>query len=102
MKHLPVVIIGGGGHTRVLIGMLQRAGVVIAGIITSNESLLGTAMMGVEVLGLQKDFAMKPSEVTLVNGVGNRANRGGAMLGARADIYHFYRAQGFDFLRNLS
>ena len=102
MKNLPVVIIGGGGHTRVLIGMLQRAGIAIAGIITSNEALLGTAMMGVQVLGLQKDFAMMPSEVTLVNGVGNRANRGGAMLDARADIYHYYRAQGFNFLPVVS
>ena len=102
MKNLPVVIVGGGGHTRVLIGMLQRAGVAIYGIITCNETLLGSAMMGVDVLGLEHDFALKPDEVTMVNGVGNSASRAGSMLDARAGVYHRYRARGLDFLPIVS
>lgn len=102
MSKKPVIIIGGGGHTRVLIGMLHAAGAELRGIITGDTNLLGEEIHGVPVLGLEKDFTLRPDEVTLVNGVGNTASLKGAGLGVRADIYKRYRALGFDFLPVIS
>lgn len=97
-----LVIIGGGGHTRVLIGMAQAAGLAVRGIITSNTALLGEHILDVPVLGLEGEVTLDPAEVTLLNGVGNRASRQGAGLAPRAALYHLYRAQGFDFLPLIS
>lgn len=102
MKTKQLVIIGGGGHTRVLIGMAQAAGFSIKGIITSSPALLGEEVLGVPVLGLEADVALNPAEVTLVNGVGNRASREGTGLSPRAAVYQRYRALGFDFTPIIS
>lgn len=95
MANHPIVIIGGGGHTRVLIGMLKRAELPMLGIITQDEALLGSEIHGVKVLGREGDVAMLPSEIALVNGVGNRASSKGSGLEVRASIYQRYSAQGF-------
>jgi UDP-perosamine 4-acetyltransferase len=97
-----LVIIGGGGHTRVLIGMAQAAGLPLKGIITSNKALLGESILDVPVLGLEGEYALDPASTVLINGVGNRASRAGTGLHARAAIYHRYRARGFDFLPMVS
>jgi sugar O-acyltransferase (sialic acid O-acetyltransferase NeuD family) len=98
MQKRELVIIGGGGHTRVLVGMLQAAGLPLRGIATSNAALVGTHVFDVPVLGLEDQIALNPAEVTLVNGVGNLASREGAGLAPRAALYQRYRARGFDFL----
>ena len=97
-----IIIIGGGGHTRVLIGMAQAAGLAIKGVITSNAALLGEFILDVPVLGLEDEVALEPASVLLVNGVGNRASRRGSGLQPRAAIYQRYRARGFDFLPLVS
>jgi sugar O-acyltransferase (sialic acid O-acetyltransferase NeuD family) len=102
MGQKPLIIIGGGGHTTVLIGMLKQLGAPIKGIITADPSLVGEEIHGVNVLGLEDGFAMTPAEVTLVNGVGNAASRNGPNLATRATIYQRYRAKGFDFLPVIS
>jgi sugar O-acyltransferase (sialic acid O-acetyltransferase NeuD family) len=97
-----LVIIGGGGHTRVLIGMAQAAGLNIKGIITSNAALLGEEVLDVPVLGLEGEVALDPAQIVLINGVGNLASRAGSGLAVRAAIYQRYRARGFDFLPLMS
>lgn len=97
MSDLPYIIIGGGGHTRVLIGLLQAQRAGIRGILTQNEALLGTHIMDVPVLGLEGEVKLTQSEVQLVNGVGNKASRKGAGLEARRDVMGRYIAQGFRF-----
>lgn len=102
MQKKQIVIIGGGGHTRVLIGMIQASGLALRGIVTNDKALVGTTVFDVPVLGLENEYTMNPDEVTLVNGVGNRASREGPGLHARANIYHRYRAWGFNFLPLIS
>src|SRR5262245_40841749 len=97
MQKKPVVIIGGGGHTRVLVGMVQAAGFDLRGIVTSSKELLGTDVLGIPVLGLEGEYALNPAEVMLVNGVGNHATGKGSGLAPRTALYQRYRAQGFDF-----
>jgi len=97
-----LVIIGGGGHTRVLTGMAQAAGVAVKGIITSDAALVGESILDVPVLGLEKEITLDPANILLINGVGNHASRTGSGLAVRAAIYQRYRARGFDFLPLIS
>lgn len=95
MVNHPIVIVGGGGHTRVLIGMLKRSQLPIQGIITRNEALLGSEVHGVPVLGLEGQVALNAQEIAIVNGVGNWASSKGSGLDVRAGIYTRYTDQGF-------
>lgn len=95
MAQHPIVIVGGGGHTRVLIGMLKRAKIEIKGIITSNDALLDTEVHGVKVLGLESQVKLDPKQVAIVNGVGNHATGSGSGLDVRAAVYKRYLDKGF-------
>lgn len=98
MENRPLIIIGGGGHTRVLIGMLLESNREIRGVVTRNTALFGTSIMGVPVLGHEERVLFAANEVALVNGVGNVASsRSGSGLEVRASLYHLYRALGFQF-----
>lgn len=97
-----LVIIGGGGHTRVVLGMLEREGITPRGIITRDASLIGKEILGVPILGLEGDVALTPEQTTLVNAVGNRVNAAGSGLYVRAAVYQRYHCQGFQFLDMVS
>lgn len=92
-----LVIIGGGGHTRVLIGILQSMALNIHGIITQDKALLKQKVLGIKVLGLETDFDASPTAVMLINGVGNHASKTGSGLNVRAEIAARYKARGFTF-----
>ena len=97
-----LIIIGGGGHTRVLIGMAQAAGLTVRGVVTNSEALLGMDLLGVPVLCLEAMFALDAAEVTLVNGVGNQTSSGGPGLAARTAVFERYKARGYEFLPLVS
>lgn len=97
-----LIIIGGGGHTRALIGVAEANGLTVRGLITSTEMLLGTDIFGVPVLCLESTFALDTDEITLVNGVGNHVRTGKADLMPRTALYQRYRAKGYKFLPLIS
>lgn len=98
----PIIIIGGGGHTRVLIDVLETMNARIEGIVTQDESLLNTSVLGIPVIGLERDFKADPSKVLLVNGVGNRARTGDSGLKVREAAADRYRNLGFRFATVIS
>lgn len=98
----PVIIIGGGGHTRVLIDVLETLNARIEGIVTQDESLLGGSVLGVPVLGLERDFRRDPADVLLVNGIGNRARTGESGLKPRELMVERYKSSGFAFAAVIS
>jgi sugar O-acyltransferase (sialic acid O-acetyltransferase NeuD family) len=97
-----LIIIGGGGHTRSLIGVAEANGLTVRGLITSREELLGTDIFGVPVLCLEQTFALDTGEVTLVNGVGNHVRTGKPDLAPRTALYQRYKAKGYPFLPLIS
>lgn len=69
---VPVIVLGAGGHAKVLIEALLNNGAVIAGIVDPNPVLLGTEILGVQVIGGDEVVAgYPPTDVLLVNGVGS-------------------------------
>ncbi len=90
---LPVIILGAGGHAKVLIDALFESSAVIAGVLDPDPELAGTCVLGVPVLGndnIATEFP--PSEVQLVNGLGSVGTPA-----KRRQLYDKFKALGFCF-----
>ena len=89
----PVIIIGGGGHARVLISSLKSLRREIIGILHPDTSLIGESIVGIRVLGNDhkvSDYA--PDTIELVNGLGSVA-----LPEKRKDIYMKFKKNGYSF-----
>ncbi|TDA65895.1 sugar acetyltransferase, partial [Sulfuricurvum sp. IAE1] len=67
-----IIIIGGGGHARVLIASLKSLRREIMGLLHPDTSLIGQCIAGICVLGNDdkiRDYA--PDAIELVNGLGS-------------------------------
>lgn len=93
----PVIILGGGGHARVLISVLRQQAAAIVGIADPNLTP-NREISGVLVLGPDAAIAgFSPHEVVLVNGIGNRASRRGPGLDIRGERFRHFKALGYVF-----
>jgi len=68
----PVIVLGAGGHAKVVIATLKAAGVEIIGVTDPDSKTHGQSILGVPVLG-GDELAMKhkQGEIELVNGIGS-------------------------------
>lgn len=70
--NLPLIVLGAGGHAKVLVDALISAGLTVRGLTDAVPAKAGTAVLGVPVLGEDKEvFAFAPDAVRLVNGIGS-------------------------------
>lgn len=88
----PLVILGAGGHAKVLLSLIQAAGLEVLGV--SAPELVEQGLenwRGVPVLTLFDDNlnAFPPENIALVNGVGNQTVRHG--------LFEKFKAQGYFF-----
>ncbi|MDQ2993337.1 MAG: acetyltransferase [Pseudomonadota bacterium] len=93
MDKLPVIVIGAGGHAKVLIDILHRNGVEIVGCTDTNYGLTGIRVMGEKILGDDEVILnYPPREVHLVNALGSigKTNR-------RQRIFEKYEKLGYVF-----
>ncbi len=68
----PVLVLGAGGHAKVLIEALIQSGTVVAGIADSDSALVGTNVLGIPILGGDEIVGkFSPAETLLVNGIGS-------------------------------
>jgi UDP-perosamine 4-acetyltransferase len=75
----PIVIVGAGGHARVLADALIVSGAVVVGFVDSNPSLRGGTALSLPVLG-DDTWLDRPeyAECALVNGIGGVGDARGA------------------------
>lgn len=67
-----LIVIGAGGHAKVVIGALLRAGLVPLGALDADPAKRGTSVLGVPVLGGDESLDHYPPDaVELVNGIGS-------------------------------
>ncbi len=92
-----------GGHARVVIDILIRAGRTPKGLIDADPELLGTDVFGVPVLG-NDDYVLDldPNAVELVNTLGNRPGQGQSGLHRRSALFEKFKAEGFSFASVVS
>lgn len=86
----PVLVLGAGGHAKVVVGTLQCLGVTILGCIAPEA---GRIVLGVPVIGGDEVLdRTDPASVLLANGIGSV--RPG---GRRAAIFEEFKRRGFSF-----
>lgn len=89
----PVLIIGGGGHAKVLINCLLLNRVNILGIFEADTSRVGQEILGVSIIGSDDAvFQYNPSEVSLVNAIGSTKS-----LALRTNIFNKFKNRGYSF-----
>lgn len=89
-----VIVLGAGGHAKVLIDALQTCSISIHGILDNDSTKHGAEILGVRVLGSDDHLKKwKAQEVMLVNALGSVD-----LPQARARLFERLHAQGYDFL----
>lgn len=69
---LPVIVLGAGGHAKVLINTLRLCSEEILGVTDADAALIGKDILGVPIIGtddILKNYSTK--KVQLVNGLGS-------------------------------
>ncbi|MDD5170871.1 MAG: acetyltransferase [Syntrophales bacterium] len=92
--NLPVIIIGAGGHAKVLISTLKAIQADIIGLTDVAFDQSDIALRDLPVLGNDdKVLAYAPDRVTLVNGIGAVSS-----TAKRLNIYEKFKKHGYSFL----
>ncbi len=93
MKGLPVIIIGAGGHAKVLHDILASTGQEIIGFVDPNPNLIGSSINGTMVLGNDETvLGYSPNSVVLANGIGSISSSE-----FRKEIYYKFKSSGYKF-----
>lgn len=88
----PLILIGAGGHARVLLSTLLLQERQILGFVDSHR--IGADLLGVPQLGGDDAvLTYDSSEVLLVNGVGSPAS-----ISKRLKAYEYFRTEGYSFV----
>lgn len=90
---LPVIVLGSGGHAKVLLDALRTGAASVIGLTDSDPALAGSTVLGVKILGT--DDALRqfpPSAVVLVNGIGSIGP-----TDSRRALFEKYKRLGYTF-----
>jgi UDP-perosamine 4-acetyltransferase len=88
---LPVIVIGGGGHAKVLVSTLLLCGRSILGFVDLNPT--APPLLGIKCFGSDAAVSLHvPSDVQLVNGVGSTGS-----TARRQDVYERFTREGYCF-----
>jgi len=91
--NLPVIIIGAGGHAKVLAGLLDAAGTTIAGLVDADAARHGVNVLAHRVLGGDDVIENHTADtVELVVGVGSTRAQN-----KRKEIFAAYARRGYTF-----
>lgn len=92
---LPLLVLGAGGHAKVLVGALKRSGARLLGLVDPDPERHGALVLGVAVLGGDEVVHRHPpGTVLLVNGLGSVGS-----LMPRAALYQRFHTLGYRFAR---
>jgi UDP-perosamine 4-acetyltransferase len=98
-----IIIIGAGGHARVLIEILRRLGKSIHAAVDKNSELHGRTIDGVSIVGGDESvLAYKPADVVLINAQGNVPGKGSSGLQRRRIVFETFREKGYRFMGVIS
>lgn len=88
----PVVLLGAGGHARVLLDILKLQKRSVVSIV--DPALAGSVFRGIPVLQRDEDVlrCFRPEEVELVNGLGGTGDNR-----LRRKLYYDFKKQGYKF-----
>ena len=88
-----LLMVGGGGHARVLQELLTEAGHDLAGYVAPSDA--GLLLEGaLQRYTDEQVLALNPEEFLLINGIGSSGD-----LSLRASVFVKFKAAGFNFLQ---
>ncbi|MFH2135433.1 MAG: acetyltransferase [Pseudomonadota bacterium] len=92
---LPVILLGAGGHAKVLIDAMRLQSVEILGIVDVNSDNKGKMLMGVPVIGGDEELIQyAPQQIRLVNGIGSVR-----VSSLRREVFETLKNKGYQFER---
>lgn len=93
MKEKPVILLGAGGHAKVLLDILLEKNIEVLGIAEKDGTDLPSGLYGVPVIGSDSDVQQyPPDKVELVNGIGSVGS-----TALRQKVYERFKRQGYRF-----
>lgn len=94
LRHSKLVLLGAGGHAKVLISLARSTGLEIVGICAPNLALSQQgSWLGVPILGDDTFIdQLDPIEIGLINGIGHTIDKS-----TRKTVYEYFRNKGFSF-----
>lgn len=92
-----IVVVGAGGHARVLLDALACRGIVVAGLTDPDPSLAGRVLDGIGVLGRDEILeGYPPGSTVLVNALGSTST-----MAPRRALFERLKSRGYEFLTVL-
>jgi UDP-perosamine 4-acetyltransferase len=89
-----VMLLGAGGHAKVLLDAVLRAGIGVQGVVDPVLAGKNTAWRGIPVIGNDDDLLkFDPDQVILVNGIGSLPNNS-----LRQRLFSRFTEAGFQFM----
>ncbi len=93
MKEKPVILLGAGGHAKVLLDILLEQNIEVLGITEKDGADLSSDVYGVPVIGNDSDVQQyPPDKVELINGIGSIGS-----TALRLKVYEKFKRQGYRF-----
>lgn len=93
-KNKPIIIIGSGGHSKVLLNILIKSGRKILGVTDPNKAV-GAKFSGSKILGSDEEiFKYSFNEIELVNGVASHN-----LKQIRNRLTKIFQEKGYNFIR---
>lgn len=92
---LPVIVLGGGGHARVLLDTLELLSVKVLGVTDAFPRMVDRSKLKVEFLGTDEVFSKPdygPEKVYLVNGIGSIGD-----TTKRTKLFNDFEKRGYRF-----
>lgn len=89
----PVIVLGSGGHSKVVIDVLRHQDVRILGIVEADATKVGNTMLGIEIIG--DDSAIlgySPEQIYLINAVGSAG-----VSEVRERLFMQFKQLGYNF-----
>jgi sugar O-acyltransferase (sialic acid O-acetyltransferase NeuD family) len=88
-----LIIIGAGGHARVLIATLRAMGCKVIGILDQLPDRIGQSICDIPIVGNDEDIPNYSTDsIELVNGIGSVSS-----MEKRRDAYLKFKRQGYSF-----
>ena len=92
-KALPVIVLGGGGHARVLLDALELLSVKVLGVTDAFPNDLDRSQLKVKILGMDEAvLKYGPEEIRLVNGLGSIGD-----TAKRTKLFNVFKNKGYQF-----
>jgi sugar O-acyltransferase (sialic acid O-acetyltransferase NeuD family) len=90
---LPIILLGAGGHAKVLIDALRLQSTEILGIVDLDPNKKGLEFMGVPIIGNDTEvMKYPPQKIRLVNGIGSVC-----VSSLRRQLFESFNCKGYQF-----